>query len=319
MSASTTRPRGTVHDFSTLRLHSDETRVRTGPPTRDGLHYSRTRNTGRDIRGNRVARDAAGGRGVVPKRAVKHGDDNDEVQNAEPRVPRRRKRGRIDDDQVEFLGASGCGAPRHITASTGADATTIDANGKGEMMNWPVPSSVRPGRAIVFSLSLHATPHHSFLLCFVIQDLLKCVHHFASQYYSARGLLTDRSREYRHEVRQRIAERELAQAAVGGPASAGPGANADTDTATDDPFTGDEEDETDYEKEDCHDEEFVKGRGVGEGKCTSSDSEDVPDMYRAFDGPALMAIGTSIPSHAVIATQRSFHQACYSKSIHPCF
>lgn len=149
MSASTTRRRSTVHDFSTLRLHSDGTRVQINPPTRAGLHDSRTRDTGRDIRGNRVARDAAG-HGVVPKRAVMREDDNDEVHNARPRVPRRRKRGRIDDDQVEFLGASGSGARRHITTSTGGDATTIDANGKGEMMNWPVPSSVRPGPAFFF-------------------------------------------------------------------------------------------------------------------------------------------------------------------------
>jgi hypothetical protein len=148
MSASTTRRRSTIHDFSTLRLHPDGTRVPMSPP-RAGLHDSRSRNTGRDIRGNRVARDAVG-HGVVPKRTVMREDDIDEVQNAKPRVPRRRKRGRIDDDQVEFLGASGSGARRRIiTAGTSGDATTVNANGKGEMMNWPVPSSVRPGRAIL--------------------------------------------------------------------------------------------------------------------------------------------------------------------------
>jgi len=128
--------------------------------------------------------------------------------------------------------------------------------------------------------------------------------------------LTDRSREYRREVRQRIAKRVLAQAAAGGAAYAGPGANADT--AADDPSTGDEEDdEIDYEKEGCHDEGVVKGRGVGERKGTPS--EDVPDMYRTFDGPALMAIGTSIPLLLPKVERRSFYQACFSKSTHPCF
>jgi hypothetical protein len=131
-----------------------------------------------------------------------------------------------------------------------------------------------------------------------MQDLLKCVHHFASQYYSARGLLTDRSREYRREVGQRFAKRVLAQAAAGGVAYAGPGANADT--AGDDPFTEDEEDdEIDYERED--DEGVAKGRGVGKGKGTPE--EHVQNMYRAFDGRALMAIGTFIPSQIVITTQ----------------
>ena len=135
-----TRRRNTVHDFSTLRLHPDGSRVPISSPTRTALHDPRMRNTGPDIRGNRVARDAAG-LGVVPKRVVMHGDDNSEVQNIKPRVPRRRKRRRIDDDDDGFLGDSGSRVRR-----TSGD--TVDPN--GGVMNWPVPSSVRPGRAFFF-------------------------------------------------------------------------------------------------------------------------------------------------------------------------
>jgi hypothetical protein len=147
MSVPTTRRRTTVHDFSTLRLPPDGTRVSISSPSRGDLYYSRTRHTGRDIRGNRVAQDAVS-LGVVPKRPVMREDDNDEVQNTKPRGPRRRKRGRIDDDHVEFLGSSISGARRRITSMGGE--TTIDANGKEEMMNWPVPSSVRLARAFLF-------------------------------------------------------------------------------------------------------------------------------------------------------------------------
>lgn len=143
MSRPTTRRRSAVHDFSTLRLHPDGTRVPITSPSQDTLINSRTRNIGRDVRGNRVARDAAG-LGVFPKRVVRREDDN-EVQNTKPRVPRHRKRRRM-DDHVEFLGDSGSGVRR-----AGGDMT--DAN--GESINWPVPSSVRSGRGPIFHFLSH--------------------------------------------------------------------------------------------------------------------------------------------------------------------
>ena len=265
-----TRRRSTVHDFSTLRLHPDGSRVPISSPTRTTLPDPRMRNTGRDIRGNRVARDAAG-LGVVPKRVVMHGDDNSEVQNIKPRVPRRSKRRRIDAD-VGFLGDSG----NRVRRTSG---DTVEANGGA--MNWPVPSSVRPGRAFFFcSFFLDARPLIIHSVCWFMQDLLKCVHYFASQYYAAQGLMSNRSRKYRDEVRQRNARH------VQGAAEAGTDADADAE----------DEDEEDFEedsgKEDLREEEVVKGRGKNEGK--GATPESVPDMYKALDGSALVAIGTSI-------------------------
>jgi hypothetical protein len=147
MSASTTaRRRSTVHDFSTLRLHPDGSRVAINSPTRSD-HDSRTHKTGRDARGNRIARDAAG-LGVVPKRTVIHEgedkvdddeDDGDEVRNIKPRMSLRRKRRRIDDN-VEFLGDSG-----NVARRTG-DTAIADR----EAAKWPVPSSVRSSRSFFF-------------------------------------------------------------------------------------------------------------------------------------------------------------------------
>ncbi len=155
VSESTPRRRNTIYDFSTLRLHPDGSRVTIKSPTRSGLCDTRTRTTGCDTHGNRVARDAAG-LGVVPKRPVMREsntvEDNDggcgdvEVQSINPRMPPRRKRRRIDDN-VEFLGDSRNGA-RHT------DDTAITKN--EEMMSWPVPSSVR----YLFSSFIHLYVTH---------------------------------------------------------------------------------------------------------------------------------------------------------------
>ena len=146
MSTSTTRRRSTVHDFSALRLHPDGSRVAMHSPARIGLRDSRMRNTGRDTRGNRVARDAAG-LGAVPKRTLirEHDDDVDddgdnddndediEIRKLKHRMPLRRKRRRIDED-VEFLGDS-----RNSVRLTG-DTAIVKTE---ESVNWPIPSSVR--------------------------------------------------------------------------------------------------------------------------------------------------------------------------------
>jgi hypothetical protein len=163
MSASTARRRSTVHDFSSLRLHPDGSRVAIHSPARVDLRDSRIRNTGRDARGNRVARDAAG-LGAVPKRIVMRKDDDDdnddnddndgediEIRKTKPRMPLRRKRRRIDED-VEFLGDS------RNSARCTADAAIVKSE---ESMNWPVPSSVRyPADFFFFYIRL---PYHSYI------------------------------------------------------------------------------------------------------------------------------------------------------------
>jgi hypothetical protein len=216
------------------------------------------RNTGRDTRGNRVARDAAG-LGVVLKRTVIRENDNDdddddddggnsEIRKTKPRMPLRGKRRRIDEN-VEFLGDS-----RNSARCTGDTAIVKNE----ESMNWSVPSS----------------------------DLLKCVHYFASQYYAARGLLSDRSRMYRRELRQRKARVGAIQAADSG---------EEVDAAADDLFAEDEDDESASEKEDRCEKSILKDQEMNEGE--GSPTKSVPDMYKAFDGSALMAIGMLLQGH----------------------
>jgi hypothetical protein len=115
MSTSTTKPkrtkrRNTAQDHATLRLHRDGTRVDLYSPQRSDLRPSRKYNAGRDARGNRVARDAAG-LGVIPKRPAPLKDGSIETISSGPDVsadevrsvkPRRRKRRRLNHD-FEFL------------------------------------------------------------------------------------------------------------------------------------------------------------------------------------------------------------------------
>jgi hypothetical protein len=113
------------------------------------------RNTGRDTRGNRVARDAAG-LSAVPKRTVIREDDNDdddddddggdiEIRKTKPRMPLRSKRRRIEKN-VEFLGDS-----RDSARCTGDTAIVKNE----ESTNWSVPSSVRYP---VYHFLLYASP-----------------------------------------------------------------------------------------------------------------------------------------------------------------
>lgn len=111
------------------------------------------------------------------------------------------------------------------------------------------------------------------------------MHYFASQYYTAQGLLSDRSRIYRRKAR--------GGAALATNSDADVGVDADMNVGTDDLFAEDVEDsENAIGGDDCCKESTVKDREAGEGKCLPSES--VPDMYRALDGSALMAIGTPI-------------------------
>ncbi|KAI0275307.1 hypothetical protein BC834DRAFT_965707 [Gloeopeniophorella convolvens] len=232
---STTRRRNTVHDFSALRLHPDGARVTITSPKKVGLYDRATYHTGRDARGNRFARDAAG-LGAVPRRSRRPAPEEDgeafnlsdgDVESVSTRRSRKRRR-RIDGD-VEFLQSSR--AATHESGSGGG---------------WSVPSS----------------------------DLLKSIHYFASEYYTAHGMLSDRSRIYRREKKELRSKAAFA-----------------ADEEDDDLFAEGEQDSEDGEsgEDEVHSKQDDKDKG---------DSPDImPDMYKAFDGSALMAIGMLLQEH----------------------
>jgi hypothetical protein len=86
---------------------------------------------------------------------------------------------------------------------------------------------------------------------------------------------------YRREVRQR-------KARVGAVQEADSGAEVDTDA--DDLFAEEDGDENASGTEERCEKSILKGQEMNEGE--GSLTKSVPDMYKAFDGSALMAIGT---------------------------
>lgn len=135
------------------------------------------------------------------------------------------------------------------------------------------------------------------------------MHYFASQYYAGRSLLSDRPRMYRREVRQR-------KAGVGPVRAVDSGEEVDMDA--DDLFAEDEDDEDASEKEDRCEKSIFKGQEGNEGD--SSSTKSVPDMYKAFDGSALMAIGTPHLHRIILCPKlNDVTQVCYSKSMYRCF
>ena len=130
------------------------------------------------------------------------------------------------------------------------------------------------------------------------------MHYFASQYYAAHGLLSDRSRMYRREVRQRKARVGAVQAAD---------SDMEVNTDADDLFAEDEDDESASEKEDRCEKSIIEDQERSDGE--GSPAKSVPDMYKAFDGSALMAIGTP-HLHRKILRLNNVTQVCYSKSMY---
>lgn len=135
------------------------------------------------------------------------------------------------------------------------------------------------------------------------------MHYSASQYYAARGLLSDQSRMYRRELRQRKARDRGVQAANSG---------AEVDTDADDLFAEDEDDEDASHREDHYEKSVLKGQERSEGE--GSLAKSVPEMYKAFDGSALMAIGTPHLYRIILRLRlNGIAQVCYSKSMYRCF
>jgi hypothetical protein len=114
---------------------------------------------------------------------------------------------------------------------------------------------------------------------------------------------------YRREVRQR-------KAGVGPVQAADSGEEVDMDV--DDLFAEDEDDEYASETEDRCEKSIFKAQEGNEGE--SSSAKSVSDMYKAFDGSALMAIGTPHLYRIILRPKlNDVTQVCCSKSMYQCF
>ncbi|KAI0053437.1 hypothetical protein FA95DRAFT_744656 [Auriscalpium vulgare] len=277
----------TVHDFSALRLHPDGSRVTSeaGPSQPTTQLYPRNKSSAvKDTRGHWIAKDAAGHVGVKKrKRAEADGDgedferdvseaglDDEETGTQFSEKVRRRKRTRAEKRQafannLEFLGS---------------ESALLSVRGLSEAPN----SEHEPGGRAVPS-----------------SDLLKCIHYFASHYYTAHGMLTDKARVYRQEKAERRRQRLEAEDIFAS-------WREDSDEEVDQLAEEDDEDELDVrvlnEDENGEDkEQGEEGRGGEQGGEHAKvgrwldEKQTGQDMYKVLDGSALMAIGLIFREH----------------------
>ncbi|KAJ7623324.1 hypothetical protein FB45DRAFT_869933 [Roridomyces roridus] len=143
----------------------------------------------------------------------------------------------------------------------------------------------------------------------LMQDLLKCIHHFACQYYSERGQLFNDTRTYRKErKRRRLAKLAAAEEAAQGEVSDGE-ENTVPDGQEHTVPDGQEHTVPDGEETTMPDGEENTSQDGQDN--TSQDGEpDVPlpkkirdpenrrrDMYKTLDGSALLAVGMLLQEH----------------------
>ena len=227
----TERRRSTVFDYSNLRLHSDGTRV-----------YQKSTNlapriakaTVRTSRQNWIAKDAGGLSSIRKfkrtKRTLQDIQADEEYIWTENRMPddderrvkqkddRPSKRRRFLED-LDYLNKDRS-TSTSLASDTGVESFPYE------------PSSVR----VSFFQHLHI--NDIFLFYFSNQDLLKCIHRYASEFYTESGQLLNSSRDYRKQRKKTSEEK----------------------------------------------------KGEGRRQRTSS-SKRYQDMYKVFDGSAIMAIG----------------------------
>lgn len=273
------RRRSTTHDLAALRLHPDGSRVQQASVS------SRPRTskyTIVDARGNRIARDAGGRNSVKRRRTVDvvvdgqeretiklspedDGDDGDVFVRRRHRRTQSKGKGKQRADESENREDDKESDPEQLDARTKRRISFL------RDFSFLDPPEVTIGRSFE-SKEPSDTTGISFSP--PAPELLKSIHHFAACYYRERGQLFDRSTASRTRNRKKHNIYMMA---------------ADKMRMS----------ETDNEMwEDRDDNESAEGGGSdGEGngkdnaRVASSHDPDVKDMYKAFDGSALMAIG----------------------------
>lgn len=298
----------TVHDLVALRLHPDGTRVQNSESNRT---RRKAKYAARDARGNWFARDAGGVGTVKQRRTVRSEDDADDVQKGEVfdltgvngsedevlssrkgkeraqdedepefdlKDSRARKRRRFHEDW-SFLDSAVPTRSPSVKTSFGEGSPPIE-DGTIEL---PKPSSVS-GSALYSCHSVATNKNNK-------QDLLKCVHYFATTYYNAMGQLYDASKDARRQKKLRRLKRLKERAHS---------VESETATRSQSPETQTEHDEheslTDEEEEALpNEDEGAQGeqRRNRTRRSRQRRRNTKVDMYKMFDGSALMAIGMS--------------------------
>ncbi|KAK0230175.1 hypothetical protein IW262DRAFT_1521264 [Armillaria fumosa] len=250
------RRRTTIYDFSSLRVHTDGTRVEQTNRNRRPVSH---KNTAQDSCGNWTARDAAGQWQVKRRRRNSSPSEPDggkgkqkalESSEEEHAIVQKRETKRA-EKRRKFV----------------EDFSFLDVD---------VPAPV------ILGAVQENDPVFSYFSA-PSSDLLKCVHHFASAYYSERGQLLNASKLYRLERKTR----QMKQLAKAKRAEA----NDDRDPLDEDGHLQDTEQPAADEEEPDDKEARPRRRGQ---KPKNLIGVSKRDMYKLMDGTALMAMGEEL-------------------------
>ncbi|KAG2359388.1 hypothetical protein BDR07DRAFT_1336834, partial [Suillus spraguei] len=199
------RRKSTTHDLATLRLHPDGSRVQQSSVNRS----TRTApSTVPDTRGNWIARDAGGKAAVRKTRNASAKVDVEDGEFIEIRLS--------DELGEEELTVGTSKKDEEKAIESDEEDSTGDRTGRNfrarkrrsftETFRFWLPHP----RVVSFYAQNQppkATPHPSGPITrkspSSFNDLLKCIHHFASRYYQEKGVLSNRSRGYRDERKTR--------------------------------------------------------------------------------------------------------------------
>ncbi|CAL1699997.1 unnamed protein product [Somion occarium] len=284
--------RNTVYDLAALRIHHDDFRI---PSSDSNYAYRRDKKITRDVRGNWIAKDA-GGTGRVP--LYKKISDDEEGGSEEKR-----------DDEGE--------------TTQFEDEVEEEEEGEGEEEEEEGEEYRRRQRRRFYedmSYLEHKAndlPHPPGTMPVPESDLLKTIHYFASVYYNDMGQLHDAKRFVRRLYKKRREEKRKSAAASSDEdedefaeqkATHGPDedeAIEDDGEQSDTLWTDEDEPIPDADEDLRPRKRQNKGKGketdkkgaAGKRKRKKRQEKDWTeayrnqDMYRRFDGSALIALG----------------------------
>ena len=259
--------RPTVHDLSSLSLH----------PTGARAKREET-NVVQDARGNLIAKDAAGWSRVVRRRREK--EEEEEEEEEKEMLVKGKAKDISPDDYLEMYVNQPKGMRAHKRRRIAHDVDFLQSReNDGNNLDLPAPSSVS-----ICPLSLF---HKTYSL---VQDLLKQIHHFASHYYAAHDLLFDSKREYRKARKERKDKKKKAKPREQGrerEEEENTDIEEDTDSVDEAESGKEDEGSEDGEEEDKSKPQPKRRAKKGEKKTFRR------NMYKVFDGSALMTLGAS--------------------------
>ncbi|KAF8806078.1 hypothetical protein BYT27DRAFT_7191380 [Phlegmacium glaucopus] len=273
-----TQPRlSTVFDYSDLRLHPDGTRVYQKSTN---LRPQITKVAVQTSRNNWIARDA-GGLAKTPKFRKKIKETSQDSQGEEEFV-------RVETETHSPKPKDEGRKKRKTKRFDGRKAKRQEFLENYDYLN----------RDASTSSNLASEAGTKYVPDEPSSDLLKCIHRYASEYYTQSGQLLNSSREYR---KQRKIRRDIKKAQGRTKISISP-TNSRTPSPNHDSLGSESDISTrdgDYDNEGGSKLDKGKEKEKAPRKGRQRTAKQYRDMYKVFDGSAIMAIGMLIQEYIV--------------------